>query len=366
MKKHKQNNIYEVKQAVEKNAGKIKRAAKGINAYDKASENLSQLNTMRGGEKGFKGFVAENMEAAESTAHGRNTTVLNDNGIADLKHSKINGIDDFKQMKIGYKPGQIDFSKYKGQTVVIDNGNPYFKQLKAEAAKSGVKVVEGHVSAQEAKFVSDMMQFETKITGSKTSVLVPKAYQGAKTVGLAHSAGVAAAKSGAAAGAGFSLGSNIVKVAKGKKSVGEAAEEVVADTVTASAVSYGVGATGSLIASTTTGAAAIEAAGSVGTAIAAAPGVGSIISAGTAATAAIGGIGTTAAGAAAGALSGAAGSIAAGASSIAAGTAAASAVSAVGAGVVATSAAVGAACVAAAPVVVVGAVLGGLWSFFSD
>ena len=132
--KKKTNTTYGTAHAATKNAGRIKRAAKGINAYEQASENLSQLNTMRGGEKGFKGFVAENMEAAESSAHGHNTTVLNDNGIADLKHAKINGVDDFKQMKIGYKPGQIDFSKYKGQTVVIDKGNPYFKQLKAEAA----------------------------------------------------------------------------------------------------------------------------------------------------------------------------------------------------------------------------------------
>ena len=151
MKNTKTINVYETATATAQNIRTIKRAAKGINAFSEAGNKLGQLNTMRGGARGFKGFVGENMEAAESTALGRKTNVLNNNGIADLKHIKTNGISELKQMKLGYKPGQIDFVKYKGQTIVIDKGNPYFKVFKAEGAKHGVKVVEGHIYAQEAK-----------------------------------------------------------------------------------------------------------------------------------------------------------------------------------------------------------------------
>lgn len=352
------------------NTSKIKHAAKGVKAFRKAGDNLQKLNTMRGGEKGFKGFVGENMEAAEASACGRNTSVLNDNGIADLKHFKVNGSNSLKQMKIGYKPGEIDFSKYKGQTVVIDKGNPYFNQFKTQGAKQGVKVVEGHITAQEAKHLSDAMQWETKITGSKNSVIIPKVYEGVKTVSAAHKAGAAAAKSGAIAGAGFSIGSNIVDVMTGKKKVGEATKDIAEDTVKAGAVSYGTGVAGSLVASTEIGAAALETAGVIGTTIAEAPVIGSVIgAAGTAATAA-GGLGTAAAAAASELAVSAVGAATTGASALAAGTAIAGTVSTVGAGVAAGTAAIGAAAVAAAPMVVPAVILGGvitgICSLFKD
>ncbi|CUH93939.1 hypothetical protein P22_0001 [Propionispora sp. 2/2-37] len=103
--------------------------ATAIESMGKMGDNLSNLNAMRGGEKGFKGFVAEEMQAAEGTAAGKNTIVVNNNGPADLIYTGKNGHKYLQQMKVGYKPGQIDFAKYKGQTVVVDKGNPYFKQL---------------------------------------------------------------------------------------------------------------------------------------------------------------------------------------------------------------------------------------------
>ena len=347
-------------------AGKraIKHAVKGINSFKKASQGLSSLNTMRGGVKGFKGFVAEEMEAAEASALGRSTTVLNNNGIADLVHTKTNGSIALKQMKVGYKPGQIDFARYKNQTVIVDKGNPNIAMLKSEGAKFGVKVVEGHVSDSEAKYLADAMQMETKITGSKNAVIAPKLYQGMKTISAAHSAGISAAKGGAVFGGGFSLGKNTVQVLRGDKSVGEAAGDVVVDTAIAGATGYGAGVAGSLIGSTATGAAAIEAVSAVGATVAGAPVVSSVISAGTAATALVGGAGTAVATGAAGLATSAVSAAATAASSAAAGTIGAGLVSSVGAGAVAATTAVGAAAVAAAPFVAVGAVVGGICCFF--
>lgn len=250
--------------AAQQNARRIRQASNGIRAYGRAGEGLSNLNTMRGGSKGFKGFVMEEMEAAEASARGRATTVLNNNGTADLLHVKVDGTEALKQMKVGYKPGQIDFSRYEGQTVVIDKGNPYFRQLRAEGAKAGVKTVEGHVTAEKAKTFAEAMQLETKFTGGKNAVVTPAVYRGAKTAVTAHRVGLQTAKTGVAGGFGFSFGSNAVDLAKGRKTAGEAAAGMAADTAAAGAVSYGVGAAGSVIGSTAAGAAVLETVGEIG------------------------------------------------------------------------------------------------------
>ena len=75
-----------------------------IERMGKMSEGLANLNTMRGGEKGFKGFVAEEMQAAEATTSGKNTIVVNNNGPADLIYTGENGHKYLQQMKVGYKP----------------------------------------------------------------------------------------------------------------------------------------------------------------------------------------------------------------------------------------------------------------------
>lgn len=288
--------------------------------YNKMAEGLGSLNTNRGGIKGFKGFVGEEMQAAEATSIGKKTLVLNNNGPADLQYIGKNGHKYYQQVKIGYKPGQIDFSKYKGQTVVIDKGNPYYKQLRTEGSKYGVKVVEGNITNSEAKTLAKLMQKETSITGAKTATIVPK-------VAAAHRAGVQSGIKGAQYGAGFSLGSNLVDVACGDKEVKEAAKDVAKDTAISYAAGYAAGAAGSAIAGTSVGAAAIGAASTATATVAGTTVGGAVIGAGTAASAAVASAGVAATSAAVGAI----GSV---------------------------GAAVGAAAVAAAPVVAVGAAIG--------
>lgn len=344
----------------------LNRASKTIHAAQQAADELAGLNTMRGGAKGFKGFVGESMEAFESNAVGRSTQVLNNNGPADLLHTKANGETTLKQMKIGYKPKQIDFNKYRGQTVVVDADNPNFAAIKAEGAKCGVKVVKGHVTEAEAKRWAEAMQLESKITGSKNAVLVPKAYEGLQVAKAAHAAGMRAASVGAKSGAGFSIGDNLVQVAKGNKTVGEAAESFVIDTAKAGAISYGTGAAAGIIGSTEAGAAAFGVLGTAGTAVAEAPIIGTALGAAGTAAGTIGAAGTAAATAAAGAATSAVTAAAGAATGLAAGTAAAGAVGAAAAAATAATAAIGAAAVAAAPVLAVGAAIGGIYSLFHD
>lgn len=279
----KMNHVNEAAAAIQENTGAIKRAVKGMQAYERMGEGLSNLNTMRGGTKGFKGFVMEELEAGHASALGRHTEVINNNGIADLRHIKSNGTEVLQQVKSGYKPNQINFGKYGGQEVLVDKGNTNFRAFKEAGRKAGVRVRECHVTDAEAKKLADLMQRESRLTGNPNAPVTSHLYSGAKSIGAAHSVGLKAAKSSAIAGAGFSLGSNIVDVARGKKNVGEAAGDVVVDTAKAGVVGYGAGAVGSALASTAAGAAAIETAGAVTAAVTSAPVIGTVITTGAAA-----------------------------------------------------------------------------------
>ena len=342
-------------------------AAQRMAAYDTLCSELSQLNTMRGGIKGFKGFVGESMEAANATAIGRATHVVNNNGPVDLIFEGKNGHLYPQQVKIGYKPGQIDFSKYKGQTVIVDKGNPYLHELQAEGLKCGVKVIEGTVTEAEAKWWADAMQLECKVTGNTNSYIVPQVQKIANNLSAMHETGLHTAKTGAMYGAGFSIGKNIVGMMRGDVTAGEAAANVAVDTAVSGAVSYGVGAVGSAAARTVAGRAIATGAGVVGEAIAGTSVGGAVIGGATAVTGAIGGAAASATGAAIGAVGAAGSAVGAAAVSATAGTAIGGAVAAGVGATAAAGAAIGAAAVAAAPVVAVGAVVGGLFSlFFGD
>ena len=325
--------------------------ATGIENMGKMGDGLSRLNTMRGGEKGFKGFVAEEMQAAEYSAQGQSTAVINNNGPADLIFTGKNGRKYLKQMKMGYRPGQIDFSKYKGQTVVVDKGNPYFKQLVKEGKAHGVKVVEGTITNEEAKALSKAMQIETKITGAEKATIVPK-------VAAAHKAGLQAGKTGALYGAGFSFATNTLDVLNGDKEVGEAAKSVLEDTAISYGAGYAVGVAGSAFAGTSVGASAIASASAAGFAITGTTVGGAVIGAAGAATGAVAAAGTSATGAIVGAVGTVGSAVGGAAVSITAGTAVGGAVAAGVGATTAAAAAVGAAAVASAPVVAVGVAAG--------
>lgn len=307
----------------------ISNKANNVKRFNEMGKNLSELNTGRGGQN-FKGFVFEELHAADATVNGRPTVVLNNNGPADIKITNPNGKTTTAQVKTGYKTRKAGFAENECKTVVVDKGNT---KLIKEAKQSGKRVIESNVTDAEAKQLAKAMKMETKITGSNKSVVVSNTSATIKAAKEIHKAGVNSASKGAVAGGAFSLGSNIVEVASGDKSFGEAAGDVVVDTAVSAAIGYGVGAAATVIGSTAAGTA-------VTTAV-------------TATTAAITTtVGSTAAGAAV--LGGAAAvgsTAAAGAAAISTGTAAVL-------GTAAASTAIGAAVVAAAPVVVAGAAIG--------
>lgn len=291
--------------------------------YDKLSKSLANYNTMRGGAKGFKGFVFEELHAAKSSTKGISIQVLASNGVADFGILQADGTLAFAQAKVGYYKNSIDWSHYKGQTIVVDKGNT---QLIESAQKAGLNVLESEVSASQASNLAQAMQFESKITGNIRAPITSKIYS-------LNQAGLNAAKSGGAFGGGFSIGTNIVDMLSGEKELGDAAFDIAKDTATAAVVSYAAGAVGSAFASTSAGVAV----SAFGTTVATATGFASVSTAVTAtATAATSALASTSVGVAT------------------------TGVITVATTVLGTTA-IGATIVAAVPLAIAGAALGGTW-----
>ena len=138
-----------------------------VKAYNRLEEGLSNLNTNRGGgpEK-LKGFVAEHLDAANLSAEGKKTIVLDKNGAADLEYTGKNGHKSYKQLKFGdsHTPANIDFEKYRGQELRLDIGNKHFNAIKQAAKKYGIKVVRSDVSSLEAESIARALRAETALT----------------------------------------------------------------------------------------------------------------------------------------------------------------------------------------------------------
>lgn len=331
-------NVDNYMQSLDGKVAVSKVAIDGINnagIYKKLANNLSNYNTMRGGTGGFKGFVFEEMHAANASVKGQLTEVIANNGPADFLIKNIDGTYSYGQAKIGYNSTKIDWAAYKGQDIIIDKGNT---KLIESARKAGMNVIESDVSKAEAQRLARTMQVESKITGKPNAAITANLHS-------YHQAGINSAKTGAAFGAGFSIGSNIVDLATGDKTVGEASVVIAKDTATAAVGSYVVGVGATAIANTTIGGAVISGATSAGTALAGTTVGATAITAGTTVTAVASGAAATVGGAIASTTVGAA---------VAGGVTAAT--TALG------STAVGATLVAAAPLVAAGAVIGGVFT----
>lgn len=189
------------------------------NLYAKLANRLSQYNTMRGGVKGYGGFVFEELHAANAASTGVNIDVLGNNGIADFIVTDPSGKKILVQAKAGYKPNQIDWKKYQGQTIVVDKGNT---ALAADARAAGLKVQESNVFKKEADLVARTQQWESRITGKSTAPI-------SSTMISSHYAGLASAKFAARVGVSFKMGESIYDVISGEKSFEEAAADIIVD-----------------------------------------------------------------------------------------------------------------------------------------
>lgn len=187
--------------------------------YAEMSSRLGTYNTMRGGVKGYGGFVFEEMHAADVAVKGTDIKVLGNNGAADFIVKDSTGHETLVQAKAGYKTNQIDWSKYKGQTIVVDKGNT---ALANEAKQAGLIVQESAIFKKQADVIGRAQQWESKITGCKKAPITG-------TVVGAHSAGLASVKLAGRVGVALKLGENIYDVISGNKDFEEAAADVIVD-----------------------------------------------------------------------------------------------------------------------------------------
>lgn len=187
--------------------------------YSEMANRLGAYNTMRGGVKGYGGFVFEEMHAADAAVKGTNIKVLGNNGIADFIVQDSSGHEILVQAKAGYKPHQVDWNRYKGQTIVVDKGNV---ALADEARAAGLKVQESAVFKKQADVVARTQQWESKITGKTSAPITGTAVS-------AHNAGLASAKLAAKVGVSMKLGENIYDVIAGYKDFEEAAADMIVD-----------------------------------------------------------------------------------------------------------------------------------------
>lgn len=187
--------------------------------YMDMARRLSAYNTMRGGIKGYGGFVFEEMHAADVAAKGTDISVLGNNGVADFIVKDSAGREIFVQAKSGYKPHQIDWSKYKGQTIIVDKGNT---ALANEARTAGLTVQESAVFKKQADIVARVQQWESRVTGSTSAPITATAVS-------AHNAGLISAKLAAKVGVSMKMGENIYDVLAGNKDFADAAADVIVD-----------------------------------------------------------------------------------------------------------------------------------------
>lgn len=189
--------------------------------YSEMASRLGAYNTMRGGVKGYGGFVFEELHAADKATKGADITVLGDNGTIDFIVRDASGHETLFQAKAGYKTSQPDWSKHNREmeTIVVDKGNT---ELARKARDAGFKVEESAVFKKHADVVARVQQWESKITGKPNAPITA-------TVTGAHTAGLASAKLAARVGVSMKLGENIYDVISGNKEFEEAAADIIVD-----------------------------------------------------------------------------------------------------------------------------------------
>ncbi len=205
---------------------------KNAGIYSKLASRLSSYNTMRGGTKGYGGFVFEELHAADAASKGVSIDVLNNNGPADFIVVDANGHETLLQAKAGYKANQIDWSKYKGQKIIVDRGNSV---LANDARAAGLQVEESAIYKSQADCLARAQQWESKLTGSSTAPFTA-------TAASAHYAGLASAKLAARVGLSLNMGATIYDLVSGDKSFDEAASDFIADGIMITGSAYLSGA----------------------------------------------------------------------------------------------------------------------------
>ena len=232
------------------------------------------------------GFSAEVAETARTNAgniisgnpnrkirsddRGKVNDPLIDHWVLDENRNPISGSG--TQMKfVGSDPQKAldklmskDCQKYIDNDIPFEVPSDYFDEIKL-VAENKIKKLEKNVANLEAKGQSDLARNQLekikklekiknnlkKSNVSKAEALEartsPKIFTAKEVARESHRGGVEAAKAGAAIGGGMSLIRNVIEMVKDDKKAEEALVDIVKDTATAAALSYGTTFIGSAL-----------------------------------------------------------------------------------------------------------------------
>lgn len=176
-------------------------------------------------QDGLKKFIRSQIEATANDGQTRHVHVMDADALADLVIAK--GLEHV-EVKCESHIGKDNWELCKDLGVVyLNSDQPNFEALKEQAIAHGVKKVESTLSkAVHCEELTELMRVESQITGNPAAVFFPHAYDKAQAIKLVELNGAISAKAWAKVGGAVAIGSNVVDVLTGDKTVKEAAKDI--------------------------------------------------------------------------------------------------------------------------------------------
>lgn len=176
-------------------------------------------------QDGLKKFIRSQIEATTGDGQTRHVHVMDEDALADLIIAK--GLEHV-EVSCESHIGKDNWELCKDLGVLYVNSDQSdFDAIKEQALAHGVKKVEGTLSkAVQCAELTELMRVESSITGNPAAVFFPHAYDKAQAIKLVQLNGVVSAKAWAKVGGAVAVGSNVVDVLTGDKTVKQAAQDI--------------------------------------------------------------------------------------------------------------------------------------------
>ena len=176
-------------------------------------------------QDGLKMFIRSQIEASMSDGLTRHVQIVDEDTLADLIIEK--GLEHV-EVKCEYRLGKENWQFCKDLGVLYVNSDQTdIEAVKERAMAFGVKKIENTLSkAVQCEELTNLMQVESKITGNPAAIFFPHAYNKAQAIKLIQINGAVSAKAWAKVGGAVAIGSNVVSVLTGEKTVKQAAKDM--------------------------------------------------------------------------------------------------------------------------------------------
>lgn len=228
-------------------------------ALQMVEHEMATLNLNRGGGRldNLSGFVFENLHTSNTNRQYMTSgtkevlQMIDDNGIADMRHLSPEGKVSYQQAKMGYTGSnkyKITKEKYGDQVLVTNKGN---REVIEHGNKIGLEVRESRISKEMSDTMAGVMKGEGKLRQqlrlSNTAPVTAKLYALSEQLQNANVMGLKAAKGAAALTAGISFGKNMYEFIEGNADLRDLLLNTAKDTVLSAGSAYVAGGAGYLV-----------------------------------------------------------------------------------------------------------------------